>query len=209
MRKSSLRKAGAFILVFVLLATTHIGYVQADEETGAAVENTSADTDLNDGGTANQADQPAEAKSAQETANLPGEPEPAQEKAGQPDKLREANPGSGTLAMETPLLAQAASGQDASAYFHATITSSKDTYASGTTALYSVKYTIDRGSIHEGDYIYVTVPTDIISSVDLSVASQHFSGVENQGNGTYKLTFAEGAESALSGSFSTRPTRYF
>lgn len=93
-------------------------------------------------------------------------------------------------------------GQDASAYFHATITSSKDTYSSGSTAIYSVKYKIDRGNIHGGDFVYVTVPKDLVSSVEFSVPSQHFSSVEDRGNGKYKLMFAEGAESSLSGSFS-------
>ena len=94
-----------------------------------------------------------------------------------------------------------AGAQDAGAYFHAEITSNKESYASGSTAVYSVKYTIDRDKIHEGDYIYVTIPSDIISSADLAVASQHFSSVEDLENGKYKLTFGAGAESALRGSF--------
>lgn len=92
--------------------------------------------------------------------------------------------------------------QDASAFFHGTITANKESYASSSTAIYSVKYRLDRGSIHEGDFIYVSVPPELVSGVDLSVSSQHFSGVEDLGNGQYKLTFAKGAESALSGSFS-------
>lgn len=82
-----------------------------------------------------------------------------------------------------------AGAQEAAAYFHAKITSNKESYASGSTAIYSVNYTIDRGKIHEGDYIYVTIPSDIISSADLAVAFQHFSSVEDLGNGKYRLTF--------------------
>ena len=47
-----------------------------------------------------------------------------------------------------------AGAQEAAAYFHAKITSNKESYASGSTAIYSVNYTIDRDKIHEEDYDY-------------------------------------------------------
>lgn len=91
---------------------------------------------------------------------------------------------------------------DASSHMHAKITTNNDTYESGTTAIVSVKYTLDRGAVHEGDYVIVTIPTDIASQVSLSLNSQHFSGFKDLGNGQYKLTFAKDIESGLSGSFS-------
>lgn len=94
------------------------------------------------------------------------------------------------------------SGSDASSHMHAKITTNNDTYESGTTAIVSVKYTLDRGAVHKGDYVIVTIPTDIASKVSLSLNSQHFSGFEDLRNGQYKLTFAKDIESGLSGSFS-------
>ncbi|MGI5875058.1 MAG: Cna B-type domain-containing protein [Bacillota bacterium] len=95
----------------------------------------------------------------------------------------------------------AARDGDASARFHAAVTSSKDTYAAGTTAIYAVKYTLDPGSVHGGDFVLFSVPTDVASAVDLSVSGQHFAEVVPMGGGVYKLIFAEGAETAVSGSF--------
>jgi pilin isopeptide linkage protein/LPXTG-motif cell wall-anchored protein len=101
---------------------------------------------------------------------------------------------------------QDAAGSDKTANFHAAITSEKDRWSSGVTAIYSVDYTIDQRSVKEGDYVIVTVPEDIVSSVDLAVSSQHFSKKEDLGGGRYKLTFAEKAESALTGSFTMNLT---
>ncbi|MGN1382634.1 MAG: Cna B-type domain-containing protein [Eubacterium sp.] len=85
---------------------------------------------------------------------------------------------------------------------HASITANNDTYESGTTAVVQFKYTLDRGAIHAGDYVIVTIPAEIASTVEFSVNAQHFSGKEDLGNGRYKLTFAKDIESGLSGSFS-------
>ena len=104
------------------------------------------------------------------------------------------------------LITNESTGADASSYMHADITSNMDTYESGTTAIVSVKYTLDQDSIHQGDYVIVTVPSDIASNVSFSLNSQHFSGYENLGNGQYKLTFASNIESGLSGSFNAYVT---
>lgn len=102
----------------------------------------------------------------------------------------------------TRLLAlSAADSSDASGHFHASITAGQEAWPSASTALYSVRYTLDQNAIHEGDYIFVTVPETLVSSVDLAVSPQHFSKVENQGGGRYKLTFGPDAATALSGSF--------
>lgn len=95
---------------------------------------------------------------------------------------------------------------DAASHFHAQIVSGQDSYSSEATAVYSVKYTLDQNVIREGDYIYVTVPESVASSVDLAVSSQHFKSTEKIGTQggkiTYRLTFGPNANSALSGSFS-------
>ena len=99
------------------------------------------------------------------------------------------------------VLLEAAESIDATAFFHATISTDQDTYTSGETARFSVQYTIDRGQVHEDDYIEVTVPESIASAVRLSVSPQHFKQVVDLGGGRYRLVFGPGAESALSGSF--------
>lgn len=97
-------------------------------------------------------------------------------------------------------------GSDVSSHFHATISSSMDSYPSESVAVYSVKYALDQNSISEDDYIYVTVPKSVASSVDLSASSQHFKSTEKSSESpddiTYKLTFGPNAGSALSGGFS-------
>lgn len=99
-----------------------------------------------------------------------------------------------------------AAASDASTHMHAVITTNNDTYESGTTAIVSVKYTLDQNSIHAGDYVLVTIPGDIAAKVSFSLNSQHFSGSEDLGNGQYKLTFAGDIESGLSGSFNAYVT---
>jgi pilin isopeptide linkage protein len=110
------------------------------------------------------------------------------------------------IMMLTPTKGFAGSASDASAHVHATITTNNDTYESGTSAIVSVKYTLDQNSIHAGDYVIVTIPSDIASSVNFSLNSQHFSSSEDLGNGQYKLTFASDIESGLSGSFNAYVT---
>ena len=94
------------------------------------------------------------------------------------------------------------SGVDASAHVHASISISQDTYTSGETAAVSVSYKVDRDSIHAGDHITIVLPDEIVSSVRLSLPSLHFSSYEELGGGQYRLIFAEGVETAISGGFS-------
>lgn len=93
-------------------------------------------------------------------------------------------------------------GSDASQYFHATVSFNASSYASGSTAACTVKYVIDRGMIHEGDYVTVSIPKEVASSVKFSVSPQHFSNAVDNGDGTWTLVFGSGAEAALTGSFS-------
>ena len=93
-------------------------------------------------------------------------------------------------------------GSDATSHVHAQISVTNDTWEAGVTSIVSFKYTIDRGSIHPGDYAIVTIPEDIASKVSFSLNSQHFSGKEDLGGGRYKIIFGDGIESGLSGSFS-------
>ncbi|MDX8416606.1 Cna B-type domain-containing protein [Absicoccus intestinalis] len=92
--------------------------------------------------------------------------------------------------------------QDVSSYFHASISTNNDTFQSGTTAIVSVRYTIDQQSATAGDYIIVSIPTDIANHVQFSLNAQHFTNSIDLGNGQYKLVLAQGIESGLSGSFS-------
>lgn len=97
-----------------------------------------------------------------------------------------------------------AADTDASSHFHATITTNNDIYTSGETALVTVKYTIDEGTIAEGDYVIMTIPETIADHVTFSYSHQHFSGIEDLGGGQYKLIFGPDAATALGGSFSAR-----
>ncbi|MBQ8994313.1 MAG: Cna B-type domain-containing protein [Oscillospiraceae bacterium] len=107
---------------------------------------------------------------------------------------------------ETPWLFTAGSrgGADASSYFHTTISTNRDTYTSGETAQVSIRYRIDQGMVSPGDYVIVSIPEDISSGATFSVSKQHFSSVEDLGNGQYKLTFGEDAATGLSGSMTVR-----
>ncbi|HCA33763.1 MAG TPA: hypothetical protein DEP00_01275 [Lachnospiraceae bacterium] len=97
----------------------------------------------------------------------------------------------------------AAAAADASSHFHSVIESNSDSYTSGMTAMYTVDYTIDQNSVKEGDYITVSIPSDMYQAgVRMSVNQQHFKEVVDNGDGTYRLVFGPNAESALSGSFS-------
>ena len=95
-----------------------------------------------------------------------------------------------------PLRAPGTSG------FHATITSNKDSYSAGSTAIFAVKYTVDQGAFQEGDTITVSVPTEVASKVRFSVDPLHFSAAVDKGDGTWELTFGPNASAALAGSFS-------
>ena len=86
--------------------------------------------------------------------------------------------------------------------FHAAITSNKDSYSAGSTAILAVKYTIDRGAFQEGDTVTVSIPTEVASKVRFSVDPLHFSSVADKGDGTWELTFGPNALAALAGSFS-------
>jgi pilin isopeptide linkage protein len=97
---------------------------------------------------------------------------------------------------------QNTSNQDVSSHFHAVITANNDTFESGTTAIVSVRYTLDQASASSGDYVLVSIPSNIANSVKFSLNAQHFSQSIDLGNGQYKLIFADGIESGLSGSFS-------
>ncbi|WP_130810401.1 hypothetical protein [Olsenella sp. Marseille-P4559] len=90
--------------------------------------------------------------------------------------------------------------------FHATITLNKDSCSAGSTAIFAVKYTIDRGSFQEGGTITVSIPTEVASKVRLSVDPLHFSSVADKGDGTWELTFGPNALVALAGSFSMHIT---
>ena len=93
-------------------------------------------------------------------------------------------------------------GSDKTDRFHASINTNNDTYESGTTAIVSVKYSLEPGTISPGDYVIMTIPESIANSVNFSLNSQHFSGYEYLGGGQYRLIFGEGVQTGLSGSFS-------
>ena len=97
--------------------------------------------------------------------------------------------------------APATRAADQSSAFHASITSNNDTYESGTTAIVSVKYSLEPGVVAPGDYVIMTIPESIASNASFSLNGQHFSGYEYLGGGQYKLIFGEGVETGLSGSF--------
>ena len=99
-----------------------------------------------------------------------------------------------------------AAAADASSHMHAAITTNNDTYESGTTAIVTVKYTLDQKAVHAGDYIIVTIPSSITAKVSFSLNRQHFSSSENLGDGQYKLIVADDIESGLSGSFNAYVT---
>ena len=111
-----------------------------------------------------------------------------------------------TLAVFAGTGLRAKAEEDASAHFHAVITGSLTEYASESTALYSVKYTVDQEAVSEGDYIYVSVPKCVAESAEFSVDPQHFCETEcvrDSGSDLiYKLTFGRDAQTALVGSFS-------
>ena len=105
---------------------------------------------------------------------------------------------------EMPNDAKAGEAVDVSEHFHAIITTKKDTYTSGETALVAIRYTVDQKTVSPGDYVIVTIPEDIASGASFSYSSQHFSGMEYLGNGQYKLIFGADAASSLAGSMSIR-----
>lgn len=90
----------------------------------------------------------------------------------------------------------------ATSAFHATISSNMESYSAGSTAVFSVRYTIDRGAFKEGDTVSVGVPKEVASKVRFSVDPLHFSSATDNGDGTWKLTFGPNASVALAGSFS-------
>lgn len=111
---------------------------------------------------------------------------------------------SGTSLSASALLASAStdsSGSDVSSHAHMTITSNKSTYEAGAMALVTFEYTIDTGSANPGDYVLITIPTEIAESVSITPDPRMFSSVVDMGNGTYKLVFGENAQRSLAGGF--------
>ena len=146
--------------------------------------------------------------SSTEAGGVQGEPKAAgqsAENAANGSSADSQQPDVEASAPDTPsvisLLSSSLEKRDASG-FHATITSNKDSYSAGSTAIYSVKYTIDQGAFKEGDTITVSVPQSIASKVKFSVDPLHFASAKDNGDGTWSLTFGSNAGVALSGSFS-------
>lgn len=84
--------------------------------------------------------------------------------------------------------------------------SQSQSYSAGPTAIFSVKYTADRGAFKEGDTVFVSVPTEVASKVRFSVDPLHFSSVTDKGDGMWELVFGANASAALAGSFSMHIT---
>ena len=84
--------------------------------------------------------------------------------------------------------------------------SQSQSYSAGSTAIFSVKYTADRGAFKEGDTVFVSVPTEVASKVRFSVDPLHFSSVTDKGDGMWELVFGANASAALAGSFSMHTT---
>lgn len=103
-------------------------------------------------------------------------------------------------------LASELGGNDVSARVHMSISSNKSSYEAGSMALVSFEYTIETGAANPGDYILVTIPTDIAQRVSITPDPRMFSGVIDMGNGTYKLTFGEKAQQSLAGGFTAYVT---
>ncbi len=117
------------------------------------------------------------------------------------DEHVEATTAGSDQASSDPAKAIARRAPTASA-FHATISSNMESYSAGSTAVFSVKYTVDRGVFKEGDTVSVSVPTEVASKVRFSVDPLHFSSVTDKGDGTWELTFGPNASVALAGFFS-------
>lgn len=84
--------------------------------------------------------------------------------------------------------------------------SQSQSYSAGSTAIFSVKYTFDRGAFKGGDTVFVSVPTEVASKVRFSVDPLHFSSVTDKGDGMWELVFGANASAALAGSFSMHTT---
>lgn len=84
--------------------------------------------------------------------------------------------------------------------------SQSQSYSAGSTAIFSVKYTFDRGAFKGGDTVFVSVPTEVASKVRFSVDPLHFSSVTDKGDGMWELVFGANASAALAGSFSMHIT---
>ena len=84
--------------------------------------------------------------------------------------------------------------------------SQSQSHSAGSTAIFSVKYTADRGAFKEGDTVFVSVPTEVASKVRFSVDPLHFSSVTDKGDGMWELVFGANASAALAGSFSMHIT---
>ena len=95
-------------------------------------------------------------------------------------------------------------GVDAGAHVHCTITTESTAVSNGQYVSFVVKYQVDHGSIHEDDYITVTIP-DSLKNVDLQLDPKHFKGYEKQADGTYHLIFNDNAD-GIAGSFSLNVT---
>lgn len=84
--------------------------------------------------------------------------------------------------------------------------SQSQSHSAGSTAIFSVKYTADRGAFKEGDTVFMSVPTEVASKVRFSVDPLHFSSVTDKGDGMWELVFGANASAALAGSFSMHIT---
>lgn len=74
-----------------------------------------------------------------------------------------------------------------SSEFHATITSNMDSYSAGSTAIYSVRYSIDYGTLKEGDTVTVEIPKEVAEKARFSVDPTHFSSIKDNGDGDTRL----------------------
>ena len=82
--------------------------------------------------------------------------------------------------------------------FHATITSNMDSYSAGSTAIYSVRYTIDYGTLKEGDTVTAEIPKEVAEKARFSVDPTHFSSVKDNEDGTWLLTLGPNAATTSS-----------
>lgn len=82
-----------------------------------------------------------------------------------------------------------------------------DSCSAGSTAIYSVRYTIDYGTLKEGDVVTVEIPKEVAEKASSSVDPTHFSSVKDNGDGTWSMTLVPNAATALAGSFNIFTTK--
>lgn len=123
-------------------------------------------------------------------------------------------PANNVSAANTVVLAAASRApQDVSQYVHSKISTKSDTFNSGYSVFFTVDYSIDRGQVKPGDYLYISIPADIDEKgVDISANAQHFASQTREGtssdgkNVLWRLVFGKQAESAIAGSMSILAT---